>query len=132
MILTIHRYENGTGVLGLLFINDEFQCYTLEPENCIPKGVYPVTFRTWGGFHSRYKKRFPEFHKGTLWIRDVPGRKYILIHIGNLIEDTEGCILVGDSVYSDNISYLSNSTQAYKKLYQKVIQAKDKIYLHVT
>lgn len=28
-------------------------------------------------------------------LMDVPGFKYILIHAGNMVEDTEGCLLPG-------------------------------------
>jgi len=36
-------------------------------------------------------------HGNTLWIKGVPGRSEILIHAGNYVSDTAGCILVGDT-----------------------------------
>lgn len=73
-----------------------FSCKTLElpwknnarKESCIPTGSYSVVKR-----HSpRYKDHFH--------LSDVPGRSFILIHVGNYYTQTEGCILVG-AAHSD-------------------------------
>ena len=42
-------------------------------------------------------------HKGMLWVRDVPGFEYILIHTGNTDEHTAGCLIVGDSQQNNTI-----------------------------
>jgi hypothetical protein len=34
----------------------------------------------------------------TLWLKDVRGRSEILVHAGNFLSDTAGCILVGDEL----------------------------------
>ena len=60
-----------------------------------------------------------------LWVRDVPGFEYILIHIGNDAEDTEGCLLVGDS-QTQNITrngFIGSSTDAYKRIYPPIANA---------
>ena len=94
---------------GLLFdVTDKrkFLAYTLEDEardekikgeTRIPAGTYKVTLRTVGGYHARYTKKYGSFHKGMLWVREVPGFEYILIHTGNTDEHTMGCLLVGDT-----------------------------------
>ena len=57
-----------------------------------------------------------------LWVRDVPGFEYILIHIGNDDDDTAGCLLVGTS--SDAYKgFIGGSTTAYKRMYPKVAEA---------
>ena len=119
--------------IGNFLIDDNFQCFTLEDKvreddepkiygkTAIPVGRYEVTLRTEGTIHESYIKRFgPEFHKGTLWIRDIPGYEYVLIHVGNVPEDTLGCILVGD-VYTDkDPDRISQSEAAYRHIYPMI------------
>lgn len=121
----IHKSNDFT--IGKMFIDEVFECYTLEDEHRdvkvmhetrIPSGTYEIKLRLFGGHHERYKQKF-NYHKGMLWLQDVPNFKDILIHIGNTDEDTSGCILVGQSMSLTN-GTLSNSTLAYSKLYQKV------------
>jgi hypothetical protein len=145
MKLLLLRYsDNNESTQGLLFIDGIFQCYTLEDEyrakkkwgeTRIPKGNYRILLRKSGLTHNKYKKRFPEMHKGTLHLQDVPGFEYILIHIGNKDEDTAGCILVGDTVNNNQSGkgFLKNSTDAYKKIYPLIANAieTDKVTIRV-
>lgn len=112
----------------------QFLCFTLEDEwravkkhgeTRIPEGTYSIHLRTVGGFHKRYSERFPEFHQGMLHLQDVPGFEYILIHIGNFDDNTEGCILVGDNA-KQNITaegFVGESTDAYKRIYPPIAEA---------
>jgi len=122
--------------LGKLYINGVFECFTLEDvvrpkgekkvygETAIPTGTYRVTLRKEGGFHGRYAKRFPKMHKGMLWVRDVPGFEYILIHCGNTHQDTHGCLLVGRSpVERGGEHEVGNSVGAYQGFYGSVAAA---------
>ena len=96
MKLQVVRTQLGKDATnGLLFIDGLFECYTLEDqyqavkvmhETCIPEGTYEIKLRTIGTFHKRYKSKYPTFHRGMLWIQDVPGFEYILIHQGNTDE----------------------------------------------
>ena len=43
------------------------------------------------------QSKYGDMHKGMLWVRDIPGFEYILIHTGNTDEHTSGCLLVGDT-----------------------------------
>lgn len=130
--IDIIRYsDGGQSTTGLFFIDGKFECHTLEDQyrdvkvyadTRIPAGRYKITLRTEGTKHESYKKRFPAIHKGMLWIRDVPGFEYILIHIGNDEKDTAGCLLIGLNV-NQNVyapGQLENSTDAYLKLYPKI------------
>lgn len=60
-------------------------------------------------------------HKGMLWVRDVPGFEYILIHTGNTDEHTSGCLIVGNS--SDIKGFIGSSVNAYKRTYPSIAQA---------
>ena len=136
--LEVLRYSSGAdSTLGILSENGpagrEFLAYTLEDEfrekkvsaeTRIPEGTYEVTLRTEGGFHSRYATKFGDFHKGMLWVRDVPGFEYILIHTGNTDEHTMGCLLVADSS-TQNITkdgFIGASVSAYKRIYPSFAQ----------
>lgn len=76
----------------LLIDGEEFQVIerpwlnNKSNESCIPVGTYKVTYlpRSASG---RYRK---VFH-----IRQVEGRSGILIHQGNLVEHSKGCLIIG-------------------------------------
>lgn len=153
MHLHLKRFAHGNDSTGgALFIDGEFECYTIEDqerivespmrtkvqgETAIPRGVYRVDLRAEGGFHQRYKQRYgEEFHKGMLRVRNVPEFKYILFHTGNHDDHTEGCIIVGDTIQTTDESRIppGRTKGAYKKFYQKVrdaIQDGEDVLLHV-
>lgn len=128
MEIDIARYNSKDDYTdGMLFINGLFQCFTLEDEDRtvkvygetrIPNGRYKVELRTVGGFHQRYLNRYgSNFHKGMLWVKDVPNFEYILIHLGNDDDDTAGCLLVGMIQNADEQGFVGSSSIAYKKIY---------------
>lgn len=134
MKLEVIRYHTSDDyTLGMLLDVTEgrkFLCYTLEDEyreekvmheTRIPAGTYKITLRTVGGFHGRYEKKYGSMHKGMLWVRDVPGFEYILIHTGNTDEHTSGCLLVGNS--SDYKGFVGSSVNAYKRVYPSIAAA---------
>jgi hypothetical protein len=81
-----HQY----GTFGVLRIQKEVFCVTLEPPDylneksisCIPAQQYLCS-----------KTVSPRFGE-TYEVRHVPGRSNVLFHAGNLVRDTEGCILL--------------------------------------
>ena len=132
---------------GILYIDDEFACYTLEDEQrkikvkgetAIPLGIYEIQFRTVGGFHDRYKTKFASIHKGMLELQDVPNFQYILIHCGNTDEHTAGCILVGDSQENNVLlkdGFIGKSNQAYERIYPRIASAllnNEKVEIEIT
>jgi len=139
MKLEVLRFSNGEdSTSGLLFdvttervflaytLEDEYRDNKISGETRIPDGVYKIGFRKEGGFHSKYKKRFPSFHKGMLQINDVPDFDFILIHCGNTDEHTAGCLLVGDSQVNNMVQkdgFIGESTQAYKRIYPPIAEA---------
>ena len=134
MVIKVKRFKsNGDATAGRFYVNGVYMCDSLEDEKRtvkvkgetrIPSGSYKVILRTEGTTHEKYLKRFPDFHKGMLWLQDVPNFEYILIHIGNTEKDTEGCILIGSLVEShDGSLTLIDSTSAYKKIYPMIAAA---------
>ena len=132
MKLDVLRYNSQDDYTGSIFMIDKsFECFALEDEHRdvkvkgetrIPDGEYKVEFRNVGGFDKRYQAKFGDFHKGMLWVKDVPGFEYILIHIGNDEDDTAGCLLLG-STADANKGFIGGSTGAYKKAYAKISHA---------
>jgi len=132
MKLQVFRYNSDDDhTNSVLLVNGRYECDGLEDEfraekvmheTRIPAGVYKVELRTEGGFHQRYQKRFGQWHEGMLWIKDVPGFEFILIHILNTDEGTSGCYGVGYAG-RNNHNWISNSTLAYRALYPKVKNA---------
>ena len=133
MKLTVVRTQFGTDATnGMLFINNIFECYTVEDqyqavkvmhETCIPEGTYDIEFRKVGGFHERYDKRYKNAHYGMLHLQDVPNFTYILLHAGNSSDDSSGCILTTTTqtdLDSAKAGFGGQSQLAYKRMYDKV------------
>lgn len=140
MRLLLQRYSSGEDTtLGLLFddtgpASKRFLCYTLEDEHRelkvygetrIPSGEYDIELRTVGGKHAKYGAKYPDMHKGMLWLQDVPNFEYVLIHVGNTDADTEGCILVGNSAVENVVGEgsIGSSVNAYKRVYPPIATA---------
>jgi len=137
MYISLLRYSHrsdSTG--GMLFIDGIFFCYTCEDqaqpigvkipgETRIPSGHYNVLLRNEGGMTQKYANKFPDIHQGMLWLQNVPGFKWVYIHIGNDDDDTLGCVLVGEVPgRADNKeAIVYSSTNAYKRLYTRIIDA---------
>ena len=135
MKITVERLiHNEDATLSLIYIDGVFQCFGLEDEprefkvpeeTRIPAGMYNVGVRTDGGFHGRYERKFPTFHRGMLHVLDIPDFEWVLIHVGNTEKHTAGCLLTG---YGANLEELTiqSSARAYEDLYKKVIGSAEK------
>lgn len=91
MIVKVDRVYHGRHyIIGHLYVDGTKFCDTLEP---------PLTRKEYPGIlPGRYKLvSYPSARfKGIRPLVDgVPGRTGILIHEGNCVADTKGCILVG-------------------------------------
>jgi hypothetical protein len=138
-LLLIRNYKGLTATLGSLYINDQFECYTLEDvvrqvhgkpvkdwkikeHTAIPTGRYEVVIT----FSNRFKCDMP-------LLLNVEGFEGIRIHPGNTHENTEGCILVGNKRDTDAESVLE-SRVAYNALLAKLKETLgkgEKVYITV-
>ena len=136
MKLDVVRTQFGEDATnGMLFINGVFECFTLEDEvrnvkvnseTAIPLGEYEIKLRTEGGYHTKYTSRYGSMHKGMLWLQDVPGFTWILIHTGNTDQHTAGCLLLGETqqdLDKGKDGFVGGSGDAYKKAYPKIAKA---------
>lgn len=99
----------------------------------IPGGRYEVKLRKEGGFHTNYTKRFGDFHRGMIELQDVPGFKYILVHIGNSPKDTRGCLLTG-TTWDMQSAFIGSSEAAYKLVYKLIadrLEAGERVWITV-
>jgi len=134
MNIKLFRYSSQSkSTLGVMLLNNKFQCYTLEDSfreekikniTRIPNGKYEIKLREFGGHYEKYINKY-EGHEGMLWLQDVPVFENILIHIGNRDEDSSGCILVGSTANNNSKEkgFISNSTEAYLDMYFKVLKS---------
>ena len=113
---------------------EPLELYGLEPgfhepkipgKTRIPAGIYRVGVKAQSKFDPAYRQKFGVMHEGMLEILDVPNFTAVLIHIGNDVEDTDGCLLVGETGDEQAMRVL-NSRKAYLMLYRTVIGAATK------
>ena len=82
--------STDTHTMGILEFGS-IKLFTMEPPwlnneaciSCIPVGVYPCILRQ----SPRYGWKY--------WLQNTEPRTYVLIHGGNLVKHTMGCILPG-------------------------------------
>lgn len=88
-MLTLIRYtRTETAVLGSLYLNGAFICYTLEnATKAIPCGMYSVQ----NSKSPKFKRELPLISNSTT----VKASRGIRIHSGNTSKDSQGCVLVG-------------------------------------
>lgn len=91
-IVEITRLEEGeAGTMGALRVNKRLECLTLEPQDRFNRqGISSIPAQQ----YRCERVRSPRFGE-TFAVCGVPGRDHILFHPGNLVEDTQGCILLG-------------------------------------
>lgn len=87
-MFTLVRYtRTETAVLGSLYLNGAFICYTLEnAAKAIPAGLYSIE-----------NSKSPKFGRELplLFSDKVPSRRGVRIHAGNTYQDSAACVLVG-------------------------------------
>ena len=87
-MLTLVRYtRTEEAILGSLYLNGAFICYTLEnAAKAIPCGMYTVQ----NSKSPKFKRELP-----LLTSDKVSASRGIRIHVGNTVASSSGCILVG-------------------------------------
>ena len=113
----IRLEESAQGTIGILKIQKQVFCFTLEPPDRLNElnrsSIHPKQYTC-----SPY---LSEKHGQTFQVMDVPGRTGILFHAGNKVKETEGCILVGshqDKLKGDRA--VLNSGTTFKRFTETV------------
>lgn len=96
-MLTLVRYtRTEEAILGSLYLNGAFVCYTLEnAAKAIPCGMYTVQ----NSKSPKFKRELPLLHNAQ-----VPASRGIRIHVGNTVASSSGCVLVGMGRNGDRLT----------------------------
>jgi hypothetical protein len=98
-ILLLRTAYNQAGVFGTFCVDPRGECQPIAvsyelpwkgnvpQQSCIPEGSYKFKVE---------KHEKGGAAKAVLRLFDVPARAGILVHIGNNIDDSSGCILAGE------------------------------------
>jgi hypothetical protein len=113
---------NASCLTGELFIDGKFLCHCLELPwrnnksyiSAIPDGKYAADLR--------YDK--PD--KWRVQLKNVPGRTGVQLHVGNYPTQIEGCVLVGQKVFTRQ-NKLEGSNTAYLRLRETFYGSADPI-----
>lgn len=87
MFTLVRDKRTGTAILGYLYLNGAFICYTLENSaKSIPAGFYSIE-----------NSKSPKFGRELplLFSDKVLSRRGVRIHAGNTYQDSASCVLVG-------------------------------------
>lgn len=139
MMIQVKRKTFTTAsTCGEMWVDGEFECYTLEDEmrekefvpvalwkvggkSAIPVGTYDVVIDR----SARFNRLMPH-------ILNVPGFTGVRIHCGNTAADTEGCILVGAEKTSDYIGHSKLAFESFFPQLQDAIQRGERCTVTVT
>ena len=114
--------SNDVCTIGRLTVDGVYQCFVLEDivrptkiagRTAIPAGRYRVLITM-----------SPRFGKLLPLLNDVPNFSGVRIHPGNKAEDTEGCLLPGETNPSPYT--VGNSGKAFAALMAKLMAANDR------
>jgi hypothetical protein len=119
----------ANSTIGMLFVDGQFECYTLEDvvrptkiygETAIPTGRYKLVV-TWS----------PAFKRLLPLLVDVPGYSGVRIHTGNDKTNTLGCVLVGLDKLTDRIG---RSKLAFDALMPKIqaATAREEVFIEIS
>jgi hypothetical protein len=89
-------------------LEDAIRKQKIKHKTAIPNGRYEVVLK----YSNRFKRQM-------LFLMNVPNFSGILVHAGNTVNDTSGCLLVGYNV-NINDGTIGRSLAAYYDLFREV------------
>ena len=96
MLTLVRDIRDEEAVLGSLYLNGAFVCYTLEnAAKAIPCGMYAVQ----NSKSPKFKRELP-----LLYNAQVPANRGIRIHVGITVASSSGCVLVGMGRNGDRLT----------------------------
>jgi hypothetical protein len=121
--LKLLRYSSDEATTtGMLYLGNTHYCLTLEPrasKKRIPAGIYETQFlKENTNLTLKYKEKYPEWFTRHLQLKDVPGLKEVVIHNAGDNSGTNGPVVFNSLNIGNKTSFLSNSTETYRRLYE--------------
>ncbi len=107
--VTLGALTDGEAILALTLENPWLQNKAMA--SCIPEGDYNCEIVK--------SPKYGEVYE----VQEVPNRSHILIHWGNYVKDTDGCILLGSGVADidgDGVQDITQSKIAFDKFMAKL------------
>ena len=137
-IKVVRHTFTDKSTIGDLFIDDKWECYTLEDkvrenpvqsvdewkikgETAIPVGIYELIVDR----SHRFQRQLPH-------ILGVPGFTGVRVHAGNNDKNTEGCVLLGQNMKKN---WIGKSRLAFDSFFEKLLEAlaeNKKVTLEIT
>ncbi len=151
-VLVDRHFKGDKYTIGRLYVDGTYLCDVLEnpdrgltidtpleeirrvkaahPGNtAIPTGTYEITLLIQSP-RFKNRKKYRSIQGRLPRLLDVPGFEGVLIHVGNTVEDTDGCPLTGENKAKGQVL---NSTKNFFKLYEYLKQTArgERIYITV-
>lgn len=115
------RLEEGPeGTFGVLKLDDEVFCWTLEPRDMLNA----ANISSIPGPQQYVCERFysQRFKLQTFIIANVPERTKVLFHPLNIVEETEGCIGLGETIGKlRGMKAILNSGKTFKRFMKQMV-----------
>ena len=121
--MKLTSFSDKFSTIGKLHVDSKFICYTLERPwldnepnvSCVPAGNYRMKPHTSPSKGKTYYLR--SLDDDSVKLFGPAKRTHILLHPGNTIEDSAGCILVGDSYgIIDGQIAVMNSKKTFERI----------------
>ena len=134
----VRKWKKVGYTIGQLYVDDIFFSNTIEDKDrglnqnmpkekilfmkkpgitAIPTGTYEIVLNVQSSKYKKSKTMMQFCQAYMPRLLNVPGYNGVLIHPGNSASDTEGCIIPGKN---DKVGWVSNSTNYFKELYNKM------------
>lgn len=118
---------SGKSTIGELYLEGVRLCYTLEDcdrgltqdmsiEEIERLKVYGKTCIPYGHYQIKWQPSM-KFQKDMPYIQNVPGYSGVMVHQGNVPDDTLGCILLGMAKGTDRIMQSTGAYGMFKALW---------------
>lgn len=128
MEIELHRrWHKQFYIIGNLIVNGSFLCNTLEPS--LTRLPYPAIQP------GRYQIRMQwsrKFKAPRAFLQDIPARSGIMIHEGNKVSDTLGCILVGDNTFVGQVLNSRLRLKAINQLINDALKAGEQVFISIS